>query len=78
MNTVSPVLCVQMDRGDEQQQAQFRDGLEPIVHVLPPDIQRQMHALLCKSIRTGAREEVDNILRFQIDLDYADVFGTPL
>lgn len=57
---------------------QFRGGVEPIAHVLPPDVQRALHSKLCKAVKNGEKEVMSMLLRYDIDLDYADTFGTPL
>ena len=57
---------------------QFRGGVEPIAHVLPPDVQRALHSKLCKAVKSGEKEVMSMLLRYDIDLDYADTFGTPL
>jgi len=56
----------------------FRDGIEAIVHVLPPDTQRVLHSKVCRAARDGDIEVLKSLLRFEIDLDTSDQFGTPL
>jgi ankyrin repeat protein len=56
----------------------FRGGIEPIQHVLPPDVQRALHSKLCAAIKQGENQVMTMLLRFDIDLDYSDPFGTPL
>ena len=56
----------------------FRGGVEPIAHVLPPEVQRALHSKLCTSTKNGEKEVMDMLLRYDVDLDYSDTFGTPL
>ena len=58
--------------------AVFRDGLEPIAHILPPDVQREFHFRVCTAAKGGERDVLNSLLRFAVDLDRSDMFGTPL
>ena len=40
--------------------------------------QRSLHSKLCKAVEKGEKEVMEMLLRFDIDLDYSDPFGTPL
>ena len=57
---------------------EFRDGIEPIAHILPPDVQRELHFRVCMAAKGGEREVLTSLLRFSVDLDRSDMFGTPL
>jgi ankyrin repeat protein len=59
-------------------QNRFRGGVEAIQHVLPPDVQRALHSKLCSAVKNGEKEIIDMLLKFDIDLDYSDHFGTAL
>jgi len=56
----------------------FRGGIEAIQHVLPPNVQRALHSKLCDAVKKGESQVMEMLLRFDIDLDYSDPFGTPL
>ncbi|KAJ1476456.1 hypothetical protein T484DRAFT_1824888 [Baffinella frigidus] len=58
---------------NKKEPPKFRDGLDAILHVLPPDSQR-----VCKAARDGDEAVLKSLLRFEIDLDTSDQFGTPL
>jgi ankyrin repeat protein len=63
---------------DAEKKQQFRDGIEEISHVLPQDTQREFHRRTCLAAKDGNLEELQSLLKFQVDLDRTDAFGTPL
>lgn len=63
---------------DVDKKAAFRDGIEEISHVLPQDTQREFHMRTCMAAKDGNLEDLQSLLRFQVDLDRTDAFGTPL
>ena len=56
----------------------FRDGIDPIAHILPPDAQRELHHRVCMAAKNGEKDILVSLLRFSVDLDRSDMFGTPL
>jgi hypothetical protein len=39
-----------------KKQADFRGGIDCIAHVLPPDVQRALHAKLCNAAKKGEKD----------------------
>ena len=71
-------ITKRLEADQVKKQAKFRGGIDCIAHVLPPDVQRALHAKLCNAAKKGEKEQMDMLLRYDIDLDYSDQFGTPL
>eukprot|EP00960_Hanusia_phi_P056061 763139-Hanusia_phi.AAC.6 len=60
------------------QESKGHDELQAISHVLPPHVQRQLHAKTCQAAKKGDTEMIRSLLRFEVDMDFSDSFGTPL
>jgi hypothetical protein len=61
-----------------QKRGPFRDRIEPISHILQAAVQREIHRRVCMAAKNGEQELLSSLLRFSVELDRSDMFGTPL